>query len=105
MAELERDVWDDLVDLPLRILGSHPRKGVPEDALKRAVRAPAEMWTSRLAESVGDGAADAVVIALDMSTRKAGAVRRLCPWASTMKGPPYTSTAECACRFEPSVPE
>jgi hypothetical protein len=26
------------------------------------------MWTSRLAESVGDGAADAVVVALDMST-------------------------------------
>jgi hypothetical protein len=29
---------------------------------------PAEMWTSRLAESAGDGAADAVVVALDMST-------------------------------------
>jgi hypothetical protein len=27
----------------------------------------AEMWTSRLAEYVGDGAADAVVVSLDMS--------------------------------------
>jgi hypothetical protein len=31
------------------------------------VRARAEVWTSRLAESVGHGAADAVVVALDMS--------------------------------------
>jgi hypothetical protein len=31
------------------------------------VRTRAEMWTSRLVESVGDGAADTVVIALDMS--------------------------------------
>jgi hypothetical protein len=29
------------------------------------------MWNSRLAESVGDGATDAVVVALDMSTLQA----------------------------------
>jgi hypothetical protein len=29
------------------------------------------MWNLRLAESVGDGAVDAVVVALDMSTRQA----------------------------------
>jgi hypothetical protein len=28
------------------------------------------MWNLRLAESVGDGATDAVVVALDMSTRQ-----------------------------------
>jgi hypothetical protein len=38
MTGLEDDVWDDLVDLVPRILVSHPRKGVPEDALTSAVR-------------------------------------------------------------------
>jgi hypothetical protein len=56
------------VDLVPRILASHRRTGVPEDALTSAVCSPAEMWTSRLAESVGDGAADAAVVALNIST-------------------------------------
>jgi hypothetical protein len=68
LTDLEGDVWDDPVDLVLRIVVSHRRTGVLEDALTSAVRAPAEMWTSRIAESIGDGAADAVVVALDMST-------------------------------------
>jgi hypothetical protein len=42
------------------------------------------MWNLRLAESVGDGATDTVVVALDMSTPQAGAVRILSPWALTM---------------------
>jgi hypothetical protein len=54
-----------MVPLILQVNGG---KDAPEDALTSAVRAPAEMWTSRLAESVGDGAADAVVVALGMST-------------------------------------
>jgi hypothetical protein len=53
MTDLEDEVWDDPVDLLPRTLVSHPRKGVPEEALSSAVRAPAEMSTSRLAESVG----------------------------------------------------
>jgi hypothetical protein len=68
MAELEGDVWDDPVGDLHRLLVSHPRKGVPEYALTSEVRTRAEMWTSRLAESVGDGAADAVVVALHMFT-------------------------------------
>jgi hypothetical protein len=59
---------DDPVDFLYLRLVSHPRTGVLEDALTSAVRARAEMRTSRLAESVGDSAANAVVIALDMST-------------------------------------
>jgi fructose-specific phosphotransferase system component IIB len=61
----------DPVDVLHRRLVSHPRKGAPKDALSSAVRTRAEMWTSLLAESVGDGAADAVVVALDMSTPQA----------------------------------
>jgi hypothetical protein len=68
MTDLEDDAWDDPVDFVPRILVSHRRTGVPEDALTRAVRAPAEMWTSRLSKSVGEGAADAVAVALDKST-------------------------------------
>jgi hypothetical protein len=64
MAELEDEVWDNLVDVLHRRLLSHPRKGVLKDAL--TVRARAEVRTSRLAESVGDGSADAVVIVLDI---------------------------------------
>jgi hypothetical protein len=71
MTGLDDDSWDDPVHLVPRNLVSHHRKGVPEDALTSAVLAPAEMWTSRLAESVGDGVADAVVVALDMSTPQA----------------------------------
>jgi hypothetical protein len=59
MTELEDEVWDDPVDILHRRLVGHPEKGVPEDALTSAVSTRAEMWTSRLAESVGDGAADA----------------------------------------------
>jgi hypothetical protein len=51
-----------------RIIVSHCRTGAPEDALTSAVRTRAEMWNLRYAESVGDGAADTVVVALDMST-------------------------------------
>jgi hypothetical protein len=43
MTELEDEVWDDPVDVLHRRLVSHPRKGVPEDALASAVRARAEM--------------------------------------------------------------
>jgi hypothetical protein len=68
MTELEDDVWDYSFHVAYRLLVNHPRTGVPEDALTSAVRNPAEMWKSRLAESVGDDAADAVVVALDMST-------------------------------------
>jgi hypothetical protein len=68
MTELKEEFWDNAVDVLHRRLVIHPRKGVPEDALTTAVRICAEMWTSRLAESVGDGAADAVVVALDMFT-------------------------------------
>jgi hypothetical protein len=68
MIGLDGDVWDDPVHLVPRILVSHRRTGVPEDALTSAVRASAEMWNLRVAGSVGDGAADAVVIALDMPT-------------------------------------
>jgi hypothetical protein len=68
MTELEDVLWDDPVDVLHRHLVSHPKKGVREDALTSAVRIRAEMWNSRLSKSVGDGAADAVVAALDMST-------------------------------------
>jgi hypothetical protein len=44
------------------------RRHAPEDSFTSEVRTRAEMWTSRLAEFVRDGAADAVVVALDMST-------------------------------------
>jgi hypothetical protein len=46
------------------IAGQAPRK-VPLQE-----RAVAAMWNLRLAESVGDGATDAVVVVLDMSTRQ-----------------------------------
>jgi hypothetical protein len=52
LTELEDEVWDDPVDVLHRLLVSNPRKGVPDDALASAVRTRAEMWTSRLAESV-----------------------------------------------------
>jgi hypothetical protein len=68
MTGLDDEVWDDPVQKFPRILVSHRRTGVPEDALTRAVCNRAEMQTSRLAESVGDGAANVVVVALDMST-------------------------------------
>jgi hypothetical protein len=58
----------DPIDVLHRRLVSHPRTGVPENALKSAVRARAEMRTTCLAESVGDGAADTVLVALDIST-------------------------------------
>jgi hypothetical protein len=47
------------------IAGQAPRK-VPLQ--ERSV--PAAMWNLRLAESIGDGATDAVVVALVMSTRQ-----------------------------------
>jgi hypothetical protein len=68
MVELEEEAWDNPVGVLNRLLDSHPRKGVPEDALTSAVLARAEVWTSHLAESAGDGAADAIVVALKMST-------------------------------------
>jgi hypothetical protein len=68
MTELEEEVWDDPVNVLHRHLVSHPRICVPKDTLTSAVRTRAEMQTSRLAESAGDGAADDIVIALDMST-------------------------------------
>jgi hypothetical protein len=68
MTGFYEEVWDDRVGLVPHILVSHRRTGVREDALTSAVHAPAEMWTSRLAKSVGDSAADAVVVTLDMST-------------------------------------
>jgi hypothetical protein len=52
------------------ILVSHRRTDAPEDAHTRTARAPAAMWNLRLAESVRNGATDAVVVALDMSTRQ-----------------------------------
>jgi hypothetical protein len=67
MAGLDYEVWDDPVHNFYRIIVSHRRTGVPEDDLSSAVRAPAAMWNSRLAESVGDGADDSVVVALDRS--------------------------------------
>jgi hypothetical protein len=86
MTGLDYEVWDGpvqkyvlftkfapvgVVEKYVRILVSHRRTGSPEDALTRAVRAPAAMWNLRLAKSVGDGATDAVVVALDMSTPQA----------------------------------
>jgi hypothetical protein len=71
MTGLDYEVWYDNVHNFSRILVSHRRTGAPEGALTRTVRAPAAMWTLRLVESVGDGAADAVVVALDISTRQA----------------------------------
>jgi hypothetical protein len=43
MTQLEDEAWNDPVDVLHRRLVSHPRKGVPEDALASAVRARAEM--------------------------------------------------------------
>jgi hypothetical protein len=71
MTGMNYEVWDDPVHNFHRILVSHRPTGALEGALTRAVRAPAAMWNSRLTESVGDGAADAVVVALDMSTPQA----------------------------------
>jgi hypothetical protein len=71
MTGLDYEVWDDRVHNFHRILVIHRRTGAPEVALTRAVRAPAAMWNLRLAESVGDGATDAVVVALDMPTPQA----------------------------------
>jgi hypothetical protein len=71
MTGLDRDVWNDRVHNFPRILVSHRQAGATEDTVTRAGRAPASMWNLRLAESVGDGATDAVVVALDMSTLQA----------------------------------
>jgi hypothetical protein len=63
---LEDDVWVNPVDVLHRRLVSRPRKGVLEDALTRAcLRRGVDI---AFAESVRDGTADAVVVALDMST-------------------------------------
>jgi hypothetical protein len=71
MTGSDYEAWSDPVhNFPL-ILVSHRRTGAPEDALARAGRAPSAMWNLRLAESVGDGAADAVVVALDTSIPQA----------------------------------
>jgi hypothetical protein len=70
MSGLDHDVWDDRIHNFPRILISHRRAGCTEDAITRAGRAPTSMWNLRLAESVGDCATDAVVVALDMSTRQ-----------------------------------
>jgi hypothetical protein len=80
MTELEDKFWDNPVDAPHCILVSHRRKGVPEDAFTSAVRARPEVRSSHLAKSVGDGAADAVVVALDMPTPQG----RLCKKAVSM---------------------
>jgi hypothetical protein len=84
MTELEDEVWDDPVHNVPRILVSHRRAGATEGALIRAVRTRAEMWNSRLAESIEDSTADAVVVALDLSTPQGLRRKRLYPWASTM---------------------
>jgi hypothetical protein len=88
MTELKDEVWDDPVHNVPRILVSHRRTGVPEVALTSVVRTHTEMRTSRLAESIGDGAADAVVVALDMSTPKGWRRKKVLSVASTVKGPP-----------------
>jgi hypothetical protein len=62
MTGLDHDVWDDRVHNFPRILVSHRRAGSTKDAVTRAGRAPASMWNLRLAESVGGGATDAVVV-------------------------------------------
>jgi hypothetical protein len=105
MTGLEDEVWDDPVDLVLRILVSHRRTGVPEDALTSAVRAPAEIWTLRLVESVGDGAADAVMVVLDMSTPQGRRRKKVVSVGISDEGTTlYACLAECACRRELSVP-
>jgi hypothetical protein len=71
MTVLDHEVWNYPVHYFHRILFSDRRTGAPEGALTRAAFAPAAMWNSRLAESVGDSATDAVVVALDMSTPQA----------------------------------
>jgi hypothetical protein len=68
MTDLEDEVWDDTVHNFHLILVSPSRKGAPEGVLTRAVPAPAAMWNLHLAKSVGDGATDTAVVALDMST-------------------------------------
>jgi hypothetical protein len=83
MTGLDYEVWDDTVHNIHRILVSHRRAGAMEGAITRAVRAPAAMWNSPLAESVGDGATDAVVVALDMSNPQYRRRKKICPWAST----------------------
>jgi hypothetical protein len=65
---LDHEVLNHPVHNLHRILFSHRRTGAPEDALTRTARAPAAMRNLRLAESVGDGATDAVVVAMDVST-------------------------------------
>jgi hypothetical protein len=62
MSGLDYEVWDDPVQKNVRILVSHRREDSPESSLTSADRAPAAMWNLRLAESVGDGATDAVVV-------------------------------------------
>jgi hypothetical protein len=71
MTGLDYEVLDDPVQNYLRIFVIHRRTGAPECDLLRAVRAPAAMWNLRLAESVGDGATDTVVVTLEMSTPQA----------------------------------
>jgi hypothetical protein len=78
MTGLDYEVWNDPVQNYVRILVSHRWTGAPEGALTRTVRAPAAMWNLRLAESVGDSATDAAVVALRWicPPGKPGAVRR-----------------------------
>jgi hypothetical protein len=71
MTGLNYEVWDDPVQNYVRILVRHRRTCAPEDALTRAGRAPAAMWNLCLAESVGDDATDAVVVALNLSALQA----------------------------------
>jgi hypothetical protein len=77
MTGLDFEVWDDPVCNFHRILVNYHRTGVPEDAVTRAARAPAALWNLRLAESVGEGASDAVVVALDMSSPQARRRKKL----------------------------
>jgi hypothetical protein len=69
MTGLDDEVWDDPVRNVPRILVSHRRAGQAFRKAPLQVRSVpfAEMWTSRLTAFVEDGAADAVVVALDMS--------------------------------------
>jgi hypothetical protein len=99
MTELKDDVWDDPIHKIPRLLVSHRRTGAPEDALKSAVRAPAKIWTSRLAESVGDAAEDSVVVGLDMSTPEG--LRRNKAVSVGINDEGTTPARACACRREP----
>jgi hypothetical protein len=106
MTELEDDAWDDPVDVLHYLLVSHPRKDVPEDALTSPVRTRAEMKTSHLTESVGGGAADAVVVALDVSTPQGRRRKKVVSVGINDQGTtPTHARLNFACRREHSVPE